>query len=1112
MNYIADLHVHSCHSRATSKASNLEGFYRWARVKGINLIGTGDFTHPVWFSELKEKLKPDSNGFFILKDPPDDLPENLPFNDAGCGNIDIRFCLSAEISSIYKKGDRTRKVHSVLFAPDFAVAEKINRKLDAIGNISSDGRPILGLDVKHLLEIVLDASEDAYLVPAHVWTPWFSLFGSKSGFDTIEECFEDLSGYIFALETGLSSDPEMNWRWSALDRYTLISNSDAHSPQKLGREANIFSTGLTYDAMFRALKTGEGFEGTIEFYPEEGKYHLDGHRKCGICCDPEETRRLSGECPVCGGKLTVGVMHRVLECADREKGIKPAASAGFRYCIPLPEIVSEITGTGPGSKGVLSTYAELVGFGGNEFTFLLDVPLPDIEQRFGPVYREAIGRMREGRIRPKPGFDGEFGVIRVFDADELEALLGQESLFEAGNLPERKKFSPRRSSGHKGIRKGEKGKSERSGEPESKDTLNREQREVLNTTEGALLITAGPGTGKTKTLTSWIARLIETGQASSGQVLAITFTNRASKELASRLSVMLGKSSGGIKVCTFHGFCLDIIRERFPRIRNIYDKYRRIELLCILNPDMKKKEVLRLADRMERLFMNPRESSDKRLRSLAQRYLDAVKAYGGFDLSSLITGTCACLQKDPELLQSLRMRYRFIAIDEFQDINPGQYELVSTLFPRYHETDDGLRRCLFAIGDPDQAIYGFRGSDVKLFFRLGREYSPVSITLINHYRSTEEILRSAASVIGKNGATGKKTLVPVRGRGEQVLIFRAGEPVEEGAFIASRIEELVGGMSFTSVDSAFAGKCEYSFSDIAVLTRTKAAGEALVPFLAGAGVPVSGGAARPVFSEKPFSCAGSLLHLLLNENDIVSLRDVLVHLYGVFSENEPLPFLDENAKQTEDRCLMRGLAESGLLTEKQQRKTDELLAFHGDLCKLLQEKGVPAVLECIFDTFPCFPVTDQTIVMKKDALLESAGRFQSDLEGFLTYCMIGPNESGCPFKTDTVRLLTFHASKGLEFPVVFVAGCEEGITPLTGPSSDPDEERRLFYVALTRAKDLLYLSWSKRRKVFGKWKENEQSRYLRDIPARLTSDAEGARKKTADEDYRQRLLFKDYTQ
>jgi len=351
MEFIADFHIHSYLSRATAKNLNLEHLNLWAQLKGITVVATGDFTHPQWFSELSQKLEPAEEGLFSLK--PAYASETAPLVPPSC-RASVRFILSAEISSIYKKGGKTRKVHNVLLAPTLHVVEKINQELSKIGNVASDGRPILGLDSKRLLEIVLEASGDACLIPAHIWTPWFSVLGSKSGFDAIEECFEDLTPEIFAVETGLSSDPAMNWRVASLDGFTLVSNSDAHSPGNLGREANLFNTELSYFAMRDALKSGDPkrFLGTLEYFAEEGKYHFDGHRKCETRLSPPETARHEGLCPVCGKPVTIGVMNRVEELADRKPGEKPQQTHPYTSLLPLTDILGEVFQVGVKSKKV----------------------------------------------------------------------------------------------------------------------------------------------------------------------------------------------------------------------------------------------------------------------------------------------------------------------------------------------------------------------------------------------------------------------------------------------------------------------------------------------------------------------------------------------------------------------------------------------------------------------------------------------------------------------------------------------------------------------------------------------------------------------------------------
>ena len=417
MKFIADFHIHSRFSRATSKNLDLERLYVSAQTKGITVIATGDITHPEWFKEISEKLEPAEPGLYRLKKNIEKkCEERIPQSCHG----KVRFVLNSEISCIYKKNGKIRKNHNLIFLPDLAVAETFNRKLARIGNIVSDGRPILGLDARNLLEMILETNEQAFLVPAHIWTPWFSLLGSKSGFDSLKECFDDLSSHIFAVETGLSSNPVMNWRVSFLDGLALMSNSDAHSPDKLGREANIFDTELSYFAIKKALQYRESrtFLGTYEFYPEEGKYYFDGHRNCNVRFSPEMTLSYGGKCPVCNRPLTIGVLNRVEELCDRKEGEKPQNSPYFYSIISLKEIISEILKVGSGSKKVMRYYQHCLNVLGPELAILDSVSLSDIESAGVPMLKEAIKRMREGNVHIIPGYDGEFGKIRIFKENE----------------------------------------------------------------------------------------------------------------------------------------------------------------------------------------------------------------------------------------------------------------------------------------------------------------------------------------------------------------------------------------------------------------------------------------------------------------------------------------------------------------------------------------------------------------------------------------------------------------------------------------------------------------------------------------------------------------------
>ena len=399
--FIADFHIHSRFSRATSPEMDLENVARWARYKGIQLMGTGDFTHPAYFSEIKTKLEPAEDGIYRLKE----------------GERSTRFILTTEVCNIFDQGRRrNRRIHTLIFAPDVETVEKINKALSRYGDLSQDGRPTFTFPVKELVKMVLDCSERCLLVPAHAWTPWYSVFGANSGFDSLEECFEEEAKNVHSIETGLSSNPQMNWRLSALDRITLISNSDAHSPNRIGREANVFCCEMRYDEIVRVIKEKDprGFLFTIEFFPEEGKYHYDGHRSCGVLLSPRETKAHNYLCPVCGRRLTVGVMHRVEELADRPEGFIPPGAIPAIHLVPLEEIIAEALGVGRGTKGVEREYFRLVEAGGSEFGVLLDLQPEELERIAPPRVYEGIMRVRKGELTIVPGHDGVYGKIQIF--------------------------------------------------------------------------------------------------------------------------------------------------------------------------------------------------------------------------------------------------------------------------------------------------------------------------------------------------------------------------------------------------------------------------------------------------------------------------------------------------------------------------------------------------------------------------------------------------------------------------------------------------------------------------------------------------------------------------
>jgi len=398
--FIADFHIHSKYSRATSKDMDVENLSKWAKIKGVSLLGTGDFTHPDWMKELNEKLEPAGTGIFK--------------------HSYTYYILTAEVSNLYFKFGKSRKVHNIIFAPDFKVAQEVNTYLRAYGDLKVDGRPMLQLECEKMIKAFSEISPDIFVVPGHIWTPWFSLFGSNSGFDSIEECFGRETGRIFALETGLSSDPAMNWRCSQLDRFALVSNSDSHSPSKIGREANVFKEMFDYKDLMEILKQKDKdkFLFTVEFFPEEGKYHWDGHRNCNARLSPKESKKVNERCPVCGRRLTVGVMHRVDDLADREEGFVPENRVPFKNLVPLDEIIAEAMGIGKETVGVEREYNSLIQRLGNEFGILLEIPETELVNNCSPRIAKGIIKVRNGEVEVTPGYDGEYGKVKIFKEGE----------------------------------------------------------------------------------------------------------------------------------------------------------------------------------------------------------------------------------------------------------------------------------------------------------------------------------------------------------------------------------------------------------------------------------------------------------------------------------------------------------------------------------------------------------------------------------------------------------------------------------------------------------------------------------------------------------------------
>jgi DNA helicase-2/ATP-dependent DNA helicase PcrA len=1145
MKFIGDFHIHSHYSRATSKTLNPENLDYWAAVKGIKVVGTGDFTHPGWLSELKEKLKSAEPGLYSLK-------EEYKLKDKDHHSGDTRFILTAEISTIYKARpsrtsrtarttekaqEKTRKVHHLIFAPDFKAVERIQQMLTRIGaNITSDGRPILGLDSRDLLEITLESSEKTFFVPAHIWTPWFSVLGSKSGFDSIDECFKDLKEHICAAETGLSSDPPMNWMCSFLDKYTLISNSDAHSPEKLGREANLFDTGLSYHNIIEAIKTGnpDQFLGTIEFFPQEGKYHFDGHRNCGICWDPLQTLKNGSICPVCGKPVTVGVLNRVAQLADREDITLRPKRLPYYSLIPLKEILAEIFCCGSAAKKVEQAYQSLIKKAGSEFNILLNLPLSELERMGDALLSEAIKRMRNREVIVQEGYDGEFGRIHVFQDNEkdpednllfkelatvkkparrsqveFDLARYQDLKKQTAHTDEQKPFEGKKLKLNYGLfsdlneeqkravchesglaypaarpAAGKTRQATRPGIPvhsasPSASTTKQDARQANQAAfpvypacpASAVLIIAGPGTGKTRVLTYRIAYLISKKGITPEKILAITFTNKAAGEIADRLNHLIKDTSklDCLHTHTFHSFGLSILKEHYKETGRddsfiILDEEHKLRLLKkilrIKNPESISEQISKKKQQpeLQELIMSNQnseygENGDETKQAL-HLYQKALKENNAFDLDDLIYLPVLLFKDHPEILTSYQRRFTHILIDEYQDINQAQYTLIRMLMqPESSE--------LFAIGDPNQAIYGFRGADIKYINQFKEDFKQVTIyNLKTSYRCSERILTASSQILrGSHPA--------LQGLSEGINIRIVENPTHrsEAEFVARQIEKMIGGLHFFSLDSRISsGDRESrieSLADFAVLCRLR---EQMTPI-------------EKAFTDHNIPCQKVMEKSLYRTEPVRSVLDILYALYYP----EGMMLLDK----------IKGVEIEEFL--KMERQS-------------LLKKQIKQAIQIIADYF--IEQKDNSKIRALNEVLLTAESYGSDYSGFFRHISLRKGMDDYKKEMEGISLLTLHASKGLEFQVVFITGCEEGLIPyrlFENTRTDLEEERRLFYVGMTRARRFLYLSTAKKRYLFGREYNLTKSPFLKDIKRELKEKIIGEYK--IKEEPRQLSLF-----
>lgn len=1059
----------------------MPGLAAWAAIKGIQVVGTGDFTHPEWFAEITRSLEEAEPGFFKLKKdiendfakfPPGFLPPVL----SGVHFEDVRFVLTSEISSIYKRHDRVRKVHNILFAPDFASVQRINATLAGIGNLESDGRPILGLDSEKLLEIVLEKASEGFLVPAHIWTPWFSLFGSKSGFDKIEDCFGSLTRHIFALETGLSSDPAMNRQISALDRFTLISNSDCHSPAKLGREANIFATDFNFYAMREAMRSPlddqgrQVFTATVEFFPEEGKYHCDGHRKCNICFEPAESASHKGVCPKCGKPLTIGVLNRVMELADRQTPVFPKGSPAVFSLIPLPEVLSELYGVGSASKKVMTAYGALIQEFGSEFDILLNVPREDLAARGSNLLAEAVERMRSGNVICKPGYDGEFGVITVFDEKERAEIGGQLNLFGITPVKKKRRSQKKTTSIGKKSKNSAKNKKDR-----VKAGPNPNQQAAIEDTSRHVLVNAGPGTGKTYTL---VQRLLLDLSQKDSPCTVITFTNKAAKSVEKRVLEEAPQKKHRCFISTFHSYCLYWLHKKNPQLRPAGPGTRK-RVLHNIFPQTSKTD-LQSFDRELSHFLHNYTGPHGQCPSHLLAYFKELDRKKLVDLDAVVPLAIALLDKKSSLRDTMLQETGNLFIDEFQDINPAQYTLVTKL---------AASNSVFAIGDPDQAIYGFRDSRPDLFYAFQEKSNASVHNLEINYRNSSDILNASSQLIACNQSEHARVRFIADNKEEGRIFFqKLHSAKEEAVAVVKTVEQLLGGTSHREVDHLDPAcmQEEIALQDIAVLYRTGKQAELIGAAFAKQGIPCQVVDLVPYFQQPPVRAIYLWLLCMTGNAEKEQFLELLSLEKG-FGKKRLLE-LEQVLPDTVLNFFEHGARNCDALTATVKQRMHELVQLAEKVCQEIETHGIANAVQLIGERYQLEIGTAELQRFCNNAL-----SFSNDLPAFVSHLLGSRDQVVYDENAEAVTLMTLHAAKGLEFPVVLITGTEEGLIPLEPRKKISaeeleehiEEERRLFYVGMTRASRQLYLMCSDVRKRHGRQVATRPSRFLDEIDKNL---------------------------
>lgn len=1047
MTFLADLHIAAQNSRSAARGISFAQLFAAGYCKGIDLIGTGDCSNPRWLAEMRTQLLPSGDGLFRLRRSY--WPKLPPVAE---GNTGIRFMISGEINTVYIKGEITRKIHHLVCMPDLAEAESFAARLVPY-YINDDEGSELNLDSRDLLEILLTVSPRAVLIPAHIWHHGDSLFGAKHSFANVEECYGDLAGHIFALETGFDSDPSMNRRISRLDKYALVSNSAANLPEQLGCEANIFAGEMGFSAIFSALagKTA-GFRGTLESFPQAGKYYADGHRKCQCYCSPAESRELRGRCPMCGAKMTRGVESRIAEMADRPAGKKIPGARRFERIIPLITILGELQQLPEKSKSVQQNYQRLLAELAPEMTILRHCPLDELRRVGGELFTRAIEQVRTGEVAIQPGYDGEYGTVTIFSPPERAAILqnsGNNGILSftnsarntASGLPGQKNLFPELppNVSHSG--------------------LSDEQRRVVNFPRQPLLVNAGAGSGKTFIMLERMAHLINSESQPASSLLALSCCTRAAREISEQFRTRLPELADDVPLSiTFQQVGLRIIAEQHSLL-NLPKNIRLLsneeaDELYLRTFDSARLFPLATRQEFEELLMKALLFGDDscperlcalvaQLREMVPEYLLRKQREGLLDPLDALLLPISLLVEYSDIHEYYQQRWTNLLVDDYQDISRLQYLLLKLLC--------SPTTAITAFGDYSQSIVDFRGGDARYMRRFHEDFpGAVELFFTRNYRSCHSIVKASMQLMAGHAAAPEMwSNIPGPAR---IAFTKLPSAEEESEYVTQMVESLLGGSSNTTIESARAGEKErlqLGYGDIAVLYRTPQAGEELYQALTNVRIPCQRASRADAFLHPQQRQIVAFLQLAATPASPSSAEALL---------KAGLPGISEKAQLRLQRKL-------SVMNSTNKPIIDRLTAYFPKdaplrrlqtSLKVLRTAQALSPEQCLSYAANFYEISADELAAAHWQTLYTHARQAQTLADLLATIAQEEDIDLCDPHANRVTLSTIAAAKGREWEVVLLVGCQADNFP--NHAQEQAEERRIFNLAITRARRYLFLS------------------------------------------------------